>query len=289
MHAYRPVEHALARVGPAPSGETSALVVTGVPWRTGWRYRERGYRHIFWDAGTMLSQQLALAASAGIPARLYTEFPDLAIRDLVGADGIAELPVAVVALGDGAPGWTPAERGARGIARRAAGAVPARHRDALGRDQPRWGEPWRPGEADGPLPDTPSVDETIYRRGSTRLMDPSRGVPQGVLDASLARRAAGHRRPPLRRRPRRRRRRAGPLPLARPRSAGSLPASLRAELRRIALGQGLAGDAAFVVIGAADLALDLRSRAIASSSSPPGSSRDGCTSPPTRSATAPRA
>ena len=39
--------------------------MTGVPWRTGWRYRERGYRHIYWDAGTMLGQLLAVADSAG--------------------------------------------------------------------------------------------------------------------------------------------------------------------------------------------------------------------------------
>lgn len=114
VHAYAPVEHALVQVEPPPAGAGPALVVTGVPWRTGWRYRERGYRHVFWDAGTLLSQQLALAASAGLPARLYTMFPDVELRDLVGADGIAELPVAVVALGDGPPGWTPAERGVPG-------------------------------------------------------------------------------------------------------------------------------------------------------------------------------
>ena len=91
VHAYQPVEHALVQVAPPPGGEAPALVVTGVPWRTGWRYRERGYRHIFWDAGTMLSQTLALAVSAGLPARLYTEFPDVELRDLVGADGIDEI------------------------------------------------------------------------------------------------------------------------------------------------------------------------------------------------------
>jgi len=51
------------------------VVVTGVPWRTGWRYRERGWRHVYWDAGTMLGQLLALAGSAGLAAALYTRFP----------------------------------------------------------------------------------------------------------------------------------------------------------------------------------------------------------------------
>ena len=33
--------------GPAPHDGDAAIVVTGVPWRTGWRYRERGYRHLY--------------------------------------------------------------------------------------------------------------------------------------------------------------------------------------------------------------------------------------------------
>ena len=76
---------ARARPGrPSAGRREPGIVVTGVPWRTGWRYRERGYRHIFWDAGTMLSQLLALAASVGLPARLYTDFPDVELRDLDG-------------------------------------------------------------------------------------------------------------------------------------------------------------------------------------------------------------
>ncbi len=82
VHWYDPVAHALVQVGPAPRGGEDRAVtvaVTGVPWRTGWRYRERGYRHVYWDAGTMLSQLLALADSAGLAPRLYTRFPDAAV------------------------------------------------------------------------------------------------------------------------------------------------------------------------------------------------------------------
>jgi hypothetical protein len=61
VHWYDPWDHALVRVGPPPRTGGPAVVVTGVPWRTGWRYRERGYRHVYWDAGTMLAQLLALA------------------------------------------------------------------------------------------------------------------------------------------------------------------------------------------------------------------------------------
>ena len=253
VHAYRPVEHALVQVGPPPADGAAALVVTGVPWRTGWRYRERGYRHIFWDAGTLLSQQLALAVRGGLAARLYTEFPDLEVRDLVGADGIAEFPVAVLTLGDGAPGWTPGERGARGSVDRSPVHFPLVTATHWAGISSRWGEPWRRGDpVRDPLPDSPTVDGVIYRRGSTRRMDPSRGVPREVLDTALAVALPGidlpqfvavhgvHGVPPgLYRWP----------DLSRPVRGGNL----RAELRRIALGQGLAGDAAFVVITAADL------------------------------------
>ncbi|HWN00419.1 MAG TPA: SagB/ThcOx family dehydrogenase, partial [Streptosporangiaceae bacterium] len=128
VHWYDPLEHALVRVGPPPLGPPplgpapggpapdggAAVVVTGVPWRTGWRYRERGYRHLYWDAGTMLAQLLALADSAGLPARLYSRFPDAEVAALTGADRVHEFPVAVVALGQPPPALGPAGPAARG-------------------------------------------------------------------------------------------------------------------------------------------------------------------------------
>ena len=39
------------------------LAMTSTFWRNAWRYRERAYRHTFWDAGTSLSHILAVAAS----------------------------------------------------------------------------------------------------------------------------------------------------------------------------------------------------------------------------------
>ncbi|HYZ46489.1 MAG TPA: hypothetical protein VE712_02370, partial [Actinomycetota bacterium] len=35
VHWYHPLHHALVRVGPAPVGRAPAVIVTGVPWRTG--------------------------------------------------------------------------------------------------------------------------------------------------------------------------------------------------------------------------------------------------------------
>jgi SagB-type dehydrogenase family enzyme len=81
------------------------LVVTGIHARTGWKYAERGYRHVWWDAGTMLANLLALAAAGGLQPRLYTAFADRELNDLLGLDGRSEHALAVIALGTGvAPG-----------------------------------------------------------------------------------------------------------------------------------------------------------------------------------------
>jgi hypothetical protein len=254
VHWYDPRDHALVRVGPPPEGGVPAVVVTGVPWRTGWRYRERGYRHLFWDAGTMLSQLLAAADSAGVPAALYPGFPDAGVAELVGADRVHELPLAVVALGGGAPAVAatgPAATGKVDAAPLEFPLVTATHRagesDALG-------EPWPRGAAVAvPEGDGRPVEEVVLARGSQRRMDESRGLPEGVLRTSLAValrgidvphyvavHAAGDLAPGLYRWP----------DLARPLRAEPL----RDELYRICLEQGLAREAAFVVVGAADVA-----------------------------------
>jgi hypothetical protein len=250
---YHPQDHALVQVGPPPRGGAPVLVVTGVPWRTGWRYRERGYRHVYWDAGTMLSQVLAAADSAGIPAYLYTRFPDRAVIDLVGADGVHEWPVALVALGEGPPAID-----ATGPA--AAGSVDADplefplitsaqwagERDALGSAWDR-GSP-----VDVDLPGGPSVDTVVRIRGSKRRMDPSRGLPKSVLRTCLAASVRGVAVPHwvvahdvdglesgLYRWP----------DLSTPMRAGEL----RDELYRVCCDQSLGRDAAFVVVAATDL------------------------------------
>lgn len=259
VHWYDPHDHALVRIGPPPRGGAPALVVTGVPWRTGWRYRERGYRHVYWDAGTMLGQLLAVADSAGLTARLHSHFPDAATAALVGAGGEHEWPVAVVALGDGGP------------ALEATGSAPAGDVDATPVEFPlvtaaqRAGErdtlgpPWdRGAPVDVSVEGTDPIEAVVLARGSQRRMDPTRGVAESVLRTSMLVAMRGvdlphrvvvhhvegfapgvYRWPDL----------SGP----------ARPGAMRDELYRVCLEQGLARDAAFVVIGATDVgALDDR-------------------------------
>ncbi|MDQ4124638.1 MAG: hypothetical protein M3134_03420, partial [Actinomycetota bacterium] len=251
VHWYHPEDHALVRVGPPPRGDAPAVVVTGIPWRTGWRYRERGYRHVFWDAGTMLAQLLAGAESGGVRPALYSTFPDARVATLVGADRVHELPVAVVALG-GEPALEPGGPAALGEVDAAPIEFPlvtpayrAGERDALG-------VPWSVGEPVDVPDEGPSVDRVILARGSQRLMDASRSLPRELLETSLrvalrgvdlphfvAVHAVDGLAPGIYRWP----------DLDAPVRAGDL----REELYRVCLDQGLGRDAAFVVISAADV------------------------------------
>jgi hypothetical protein len=258
VHWYGAHDHALLQVGPPPRGGAPAIVVTGIPWRTGWRYRERGYRHIYWDAGTMLSQLLALADSAGLAARLHTRFSDAAAGELVGADGVHEWPLAVVGLGEEAPALEasgPATAGEVDAAPLEFPLVTAAQRAG---ELDTLSEPWERGAPVHVSAGGAPVEEVVLERSSQRRMDPSRGLQKNVLRTALAAAMRGiavphrvvvhdveglppgvYRLPDL--------------------SAPARRGNLRDEVYRVCLDQGLPRDAAFVVIGATDVgALDDR-------------------------------
>lgn len=187
VHWYDPVNHALIQVGPAAEGEATTLVVTGVPWRTCWRYAERGFRHIYWDAGSMLAQTLVLADSARLGPRLWTRFADAKIARLVGADGVQEFPVALVGLGPGEPAIQPLGDAARG----SIGELPVEFSlitlAQRAGDEEHLGDPW-PATPPllGEVPTSADLDTVILRRGSTRVMDPTATVAREVFEFSLA-------------------------------------------------------------------------------------------------------
>jgi hypothetical protein len=253
LHWYDPQDHALIQVGPSPRGSAPAIVVTGIPWRTGWRYRERGYRHVYWDAGTMLSQLLAAADSAGLTASLYSRFPDRAVTELVGADGVNEWPVAVVSLGDDAPTLEATGPAAAGEVDADPVEFPLATEAQRTGDLEALGEPWPRGDpVDVPDAGTAPVEQVVLSRSSQRRMDPegslSQGVTLSILAAALRGVALPHfvvvhavheTEPGVYRWP----------DLGHPVRAGEL----RHELYRVCLDQGLPRDAAFVVIGAAEV------------------------------------
>ena len=259
VYWYHPQDHALVRVGPPPREGAPTIVVTGVPWRTGWRYRERGYRHVYWDAGTMLAQLQIAADSAGLSASLYSRFPDAAVAALVGADGVHEWPVAVVALGDRAPAVEATGSAAAGDVDAAPLEFPLVTAAQRAGDRDALGPPWdRGAPVDVPSPGTEPVEAVVLARSSQRRMDPTRGLPESLLRTALSAALRGiavpHRlvvhdvdglAPGLYRWP--------------DVAAPTRPGAMRDELYRVCAEQGLASDASFVVIGATEVgALDDR-------------------------------
>ena len=88
-----------ATAEPALAEARFVLVQTGILWRSAWKYQARAYRHLYWDAGTMLANLLALADADGLRARVYTGFVDAAVNELLGVDGEREAALSLVALG----------------------------------------------------------------------------------------------------------------------------------------------------------------------------------------------
>jgi hypothetical protein len=253
VYWYDPSGHSLRQVGPPALGDATTIVVTGIPWRTGWRYAERAYRHLYWDAGTMLANTLGLAEAGGHRPGLLTRFPDAAVAGLVGADGTQEFPLAIVTLGPGAPAIVPGGEAATGAIDVSPVEFPLVTLAQHAGDGERLGEPWPAAPAvEGDLPATNDLDTVILRRGSARTLDGTAAVDWRTFERSLAVSLRGSRVqhfiavhaveglvPGLYRWP----------DLDHPVRRGSL----RDELWVACYGQDLGRDASFVVIGAVDL------------------------------------
>jgi SagB-type dehydrogenase family enzyme len=99
------VRSALAEAAAEPAVATRAatLVLTGIFWRNTWKYQARGWRHLYWDSGTMLANLTAAAGSLGLAPRLLTGFVDDAVNHALGLDAEREAALELVALGPAGP------------------------------------------------------------------------------------------------------------------------------------------------------------------------------------------
>ena len=195
VYHYQPVEHGLVHLAPAPSTSPTSLVLTGVPWRTAWKYRERGFRHLYWDAGTMLAQTLAAAEESGLPASVELGFVDDAVSALVGADGVHEMPLAVVPLTGRSDLPEPAPAPVGTLApdpvefplitqAQRAGSLTAEA------DVDAWRKAARSFPAEAATAVAPALSQplatVVRRRGSTRRFDPARPAPGELLIGGMA-------------------------------------------------------------------------------------------------------
>ena len=77
----------------------ATIVLSAIYWRNTWKYQARGFRHLFWDSGTMLANLDATADALGLAPMTFTGFVDAAVNRIVGLDPTREGALALVALG----------------------------------------------------------------------------------------------------------------------------------------------------------------------------------------------
>jgi SagB-type dehydrogenase family enzyme len=90
---------ARAAVEPALARRAATLVLTAIYWRNTWKYQARGYRHLFWDSGTMLANALAVGDALGLAPRVLTGFVDAEVNHLLGLDPAREAALELLAFG----------------------------------------------------------------------------------------------------------------------------------------------------------------------------------------------
>jgi len=100
---YRGVLAAATGDYPAVADAPVTVVATSEWWRNAWKYRERTYRHAFWDSGTILANLLAVAHGSGHRAEVVAGFADDPVVSLLGLDPEEEAPVALAPVGSGTP------------------------------------------------------------------------------------------------------------------------------------------------------------------------------------------
>jgi SagB-type dehydrogenase family enzyme len=193
---------------PAVAEAPVTMVLTGIPWRTTWKYTERGYRHLFWDAGMIMANLLALASATGLAAEVIVGFVDDELEAMLGLDRTREFPLCLVTVGSGSaiePARAPPEPltypfpplSPREVEYPSIGEVNDAGRLATPKQVREWRARTGPGRGAGPTkvatdhvrsvpapPPPDSIDEVIRRRGSARGFQGT-SIPVGVLTSVL--------------------------------------------------------------------------------------------------------
>ena len=186
---------------PAVAHAPAVLVFASTFWRNSWKYRDRAYRHCFWDGGTILANGLAAAAARDIPARTVMGFAEVPVNRLLGLNPDKEGALCLVPVGRGASPTAPSVAAlpaldlvTRPLSRREVDYPSIREMHAASSLESGEVRSWREGDADAagvvgatgmdesaaatreiPLETTPaeslptgSIEQVIVRRGSTR-------------------------------------------------------------------------------------------------------------------------
>jgi SagB-type dehydrogenase family enzyme len=112
VYHYDPFRHRLAALGPASfagvrealvdpgvaDAAAAILVITGVFWRSRFKYGLRGYRFTLLEAGHLVQNAVLAATDLELAALPLGGFHDTMLDQLVGADGLGEASLYALAL-----------------------------------------------------------------------------------------------------------------------------------------------------------------------------------------------
>ena len=89
-----------ALIGTAQPGDVSlAFIITGIFFRSAWKYAKRAYRYVLLDAGHLAANLLAALKAAGIKAQISYTFDDARTAHLLGLDAGKEACLAIITTG----------------------------------------------------------------------------------------------------------------------------------------------------------------------------------------------
>ncbi len=75
------------------------IAFTSLAWRNAWKYEARSYRHWFWDSGVIAANLLATCSSEGLQVKLVMGFVDSETNKLLGLQAEKEATVCLAAIG----------------------------------------------------------------------------------------------------------------------------------------------------------------------------------------------
>ncbi len=187
---------------PAVAHAPAILVFASTFWRNSWKYRDRAYRHCFWDGGTILANCLAAAAARDIPARTVMGFAETSVNRLLGLDPDKEAALCLVPVGRAGPSTTPSgeplpalDLVTRPLSRQEVDYPSIREMHAASSlENGAEVESWREGGADAAAADAAGTDESVAVIRELPLETaPAASLPAGSIEQVVVRRGSTRR------------------------------------------------------------------------------------------------
>jgi SagB-type dehydrogenase family enzyme len=103
LYHYSIIDFALTRLRrgtPPPNIPSPGLILTGLFFRSAWKYLKRAFRYCLLDTGHAAENIRVAGAALGLDARFSADFNDIGINQYLGLDDQRETALAIIQLGE---------------------------------------------------------------------------------------------------------------------------------------------------------------------------------------------